>query len=53
MRRCLFSPSVMLYLQVRNSWGTGWGEDGYIRLSYGSNTCKINDDPTYVDPVKA
>lgn len=25
---------------VRNSWGTGWGEEGFIRLVPG-NTCKI------------
>jgi C1A family cysteine protease len=37
------------YWKVRNSWGTKWGESGYIRLSYGSNTCGITNDPTYVD----
>lgn len=36
------------YWKVRNSWGTSWGESGYIRLSYGSNTCDITNDPTYV-----
>ena len=41
------------YWKVRNSWGTRWGESGYIRLAYGSDTCKITDDATYVDPVKA
>jgi C1A family cysteine protease len=40
------------YWKVRNSWGTRWGEDGYIRLAYGSNTCKITDDATYVDAIK-
>lgn len=35
------------FWKVRNSWGTGWGESGYIRLSYGSNTCDITNDPTY------
>jgi len=24
---------------VRNSWNTDWGENGYIRLQYGKNTC--------------
>lgn len=37
------------YWKVRNSWGTSWGESGYIRLEYGSNTCDITNDPTYVD----
>jgi C1A family cysteine protease len=36
------------YWKLRNSWGTSWGESGYIRLSYGSNTCSITNDPTYV-----
>lgn len=37
------------YWKVRNSWGTSWGESGYIRLAYGKNTCDITNDPTYVD----
>jgi C1A family cysteine protease len=47
------TSSINGYWKVRNSWGTSWGEDGYIRISYGSNTCKITDDATYVDAVKA
>lgn len=35
------------YWKVRNSWGTDWGESGYIRLAYGQNTCDITNDPTY------
>jgi len=37
------------YWKVRNSWGTTWGESGYIRLAFGSNTCDITNDPTYVN----
>jgi C1A family cysteine protease len=37
------------YWKVRNSWGTSWGESGYIRLAYGQNTCAITNDPTYVN----
>lgn len=36
---------------IRNSWGTEWGEGGYIRLSVGNNTCAISNDPTYSKPV--
>merc|ERR1712085_124907 len=29
------------YWVVRNSWADSWGEDGFIRLSYGENTCYL------------
>jgi len=32
---------------VRNSWNTDWGEDGYIRLEYGANTCGITEQATH------
>jgi C1A family cysteine protease len=31
---------------VRNSWGTDWGEGGYIRLQYGTNTCGLTNEST-------
>jgi len=32
------------YWNVRNSWGTGWGEKGYIRLEFGHNTCGLTTE---------
>jgi cathepsin F len=34
------------FWSVRNSWGTDWGENGYIRLQYGQDTCSCADDVT-------
>jgi len=31
---------------VRNSWGSNWGEKGYIRLEVGHNTCGMSDEAT-------
>lgn len=39
------------YWKVRNQWGTGWGESGYIRLSYGANTCGIASDNAFYAAV--
>ena len=41
------------YWKVRNSWGTSWGESGFIRLSYGSNTCAIASDANYAATASA
>jgi len=36
------------YWKVRNSWGTSWGESGFIRLPMGVNSCGIADEAMYV-----
>jgi len=33
------------YWNVRNSWGTGWGMNGYIALAFNENTCGMADYP--------
>jgi C1A family cysteine protease len=40
------------FWKVRNSWGTSWGDNGYIYLATGKNMCNIASEPTYVDLVK-
>lgn len=36
------------YWIVKNSWTSDWGEDGYIYLQYGTNTCGVADEALYV-----
>lgn len=41
------------YWIVRNTWGSNWGEDGYIRLALNSNTCGVQTDPIFTTVVRA
>lgn len=40
------------YWIIRNSWGTRWGNDGYIYLKTGEDMCAITTDPTFVKVSK-
>jgi len=35
------------YWKVKNSWGTSWGEAGYIRIAVAKNECGVTDQPSY------
>jgi len=35
------------YWQLRNMWGTAWGENGYVRLVRGKNMCGLASMPVY------
>jgi len=41
------------YYIVRNSWGTAWGEKGYVRIAAvdGIGICAIQSNPAYPDTI--
>ena len=39
------------YWTIRNSWGTHWGEDGFMRLIRGENNLAIESDCAWATPL--
>jgi len=35
------------YWKVKNSWGTSWGDSGYIRIARGQDLCGLSDMASY------
>ena len=38
-------PGLGPYWKIKNSWGTGWGENGYIRIQKHAEFCGVDSQP--------
>ena len=41
------ADSGLDYFVVRNSWGTSWGNEGYIWFQRGTNVCGVSSEPRF------
>lgn len=50
-RRLADEKNLSNYWKVQNSWGTGWGDEGFIRIEItdGKGVCGINQVVEWVD----